>query len=77
MSALVIDGVTIITSTPSACDNCDKAAVALVTFAPLAPGGSPLTLCSRCTAGLLPASPPAETAPARRPSRKRTRQAGA
>lgn len=74
MKPLELDGVTIVTSTP-ACDNCGKAAVALVTFARL-DGAGLVTLCGRCASDLLPAAPQAEAAPARRPGRKRTRQAG-
>lgn len=60
-----------------ACDDCGQRSPVLVGFVPLdGHRGAPLTLCGPCARALLPAAAPAETAPARRPGRKRTRQAG-
>lgn len=76
MKPLEIDGVTIIIDAePDRCADCGSAGPALVTFARLDGAGS-VALCGVCARTVLPSPVRAESVPASRAGRKRTRQAG-
>lgn len=78
MSAeLVVDGVRVVIGgvEPERCADCSSPGPVLVRFARLDGGGS-VALCGACTRDVLPEPERQAEAPARRPGRKRTRQAG-
>lgn len=74
---LVVDGVRVVIGEPepSRCADCSSPGPVLVRFARL-DGAARAPLCAACARDVLPEPERQAEAPARRPGRKRTRQAG-